>query len=591
MLFNSLDFGVFLLIVLGVYYALGLSRRSGLFRIQNAMLLVASYVFYGWWDERFLFLIAASTVIDYTAGLVMDRGGMTRGQRAKASAALLLSAPAFLMVDWGAMWCGMWGGSWNEVFRVTPMSLWATGVSAAVVVLGNVAHTGVVRLSSPVRRRAMLTLSMAANLGLLGVFKYYGFFVGSMYEAIASLGLEGVDPSWLRLEVVLPVGISFYTFQTMSYTIDVYRRQLPATDRLLDFGLFVAFFPQLVAGPIERASHLLPRLMAPRRPTLEMFSRGSYLILFGLFKKIAVADGLAASVNSIYNAPPGSGVTSVDVTVATVFFAIQIYCDFSGYTDVARGVAKLMGVDLMINFDQPYFSTNPAEFWHRWHISLSTWLRDYLYIPLGGNRKGPGRTYVNLMLTMLLGGLWHGAAWNYVLWGAYQGGILCIHRKYLQMRGRSRKPASLTAAFDVQPGWGRRVAVLGYKAVMIGLFFAVTCYGWLLFRCVGIPGSGEGGVGVTVASGWHQIVDFTRLLAIGWWEPSGLGRTMKRPPLAAVAGTAFLFVYELIQYRYGDARFYRSWPTILRGFLIATMLLLLLMGTSNEPTQFIYFQF
>ncbi|MDH5528867.1 MAG: MBOAT family protein, partial [Paracoccaceae bacterium] len=250
------------------------------------------------------------------------------------------------------------------------------------------------------RRKRLLWLSLGINLGMLAVFKYLGFFIDSFQAMLAGIGYEA-DP--LILSIVLPVGISFYTFQTLSYTIDVYRRELKPTRDFLDFALFVAFFPQLVAGPIERAKNLLPNIEMPRVMSWENISRGAVLCLLGLIKKIVIADGLAPSVDAIYSSPDPS---RLDILLATWFFAIQIYCDFSGYTDIARGVAKMLGFGLMRNFAQPYFAANPQEFWRRWHISLSTWLRDYLYISLGGNRGGRWSTYRNLMATMTLGGLW-----------------------------------------------------------------------------------------------------------------------------------------------------------------------------------------
>src|SRR5882762_9892636 len=266
-------------------------------------------------------------------------------------------------------------------------------------------------------------VSLVTQLGLLGVFKYFNFFAESLAVALNSIGIQS---SSLHLNIVLPVGVSFYTFQSLSYTIDIYRRVFKPTDRFFDFALFVAYFPQLQAGPIERARQLIPQLASPRHITLDQTSRGLYLIIFGLFKKIAIADGVSPVVDQIF-ATSGQ-VSWIDIVIGTVLFAVQIYCDFSGYTDIARGVSKLFGIELTLNFNHPYFASNITEFWRRWHISLSTWLRDYLYIPLGGNRKGVAKTYRNLMLTMLLGGLWHGASWTFVIWGGYHGALLSAER-------------------------------------------------------------------------------------------------------------------------------------------------------------------
>jgi D-alanyl-lipoteichoic acid acyltransferase DltB (MBOAT superfamily) len=302
MLFNSFEFLVFFPLVLALYYVLG--RRG-----QNLLLLLASYLFYGWWDWRFCSLLALSTLIDFFCGLAMDR--------------------------------------------------W------------------------PDRKRVWLAVSVVAGLGILGFFKYFNFFVDTAALALSTLGVE---PHLPVLRIVLPVGISFYTFQTMSYTLDVYRGHLAPTRNLLDFGLYVAFFPQLVAGPIERATHLLKQFAAPRVVTRSMIESGCFLILLGYFRKVVIADGVSPMVETIF----ASSATAPwhQLVTGAVLFSIQIYGDFAGYSDIARGLSRLLGIQLMVNFKQPYLSRNITEFWRRWHISLSTWLRDYLYIPPGGK---PGR--------------------------------------------------------------------------------------------------------------------------------------------------------------------------------------------------------
>lgn len=403
------------------------------------------------------------------------------------------------------------------------------------------------------RRLQIVTLSVAMNLTFLGFFKYFNFFTQSFVDLARDLGFQ---PDPFTLSIALPVGISFYTFQSMSYTIDIYRGDLKPCRNFFDFALFVAFFPQLVAGPIERATHLLPKVLSPRRITAEGLSRGAVLCLTGLIKKIVIADGLAPAVDAIY----GGGVSDpsgAEVLFATWAFALQIYCDFSGYTDIARGVAKILGFDLMANFAQPYFATNPQEFWRRWHISLSTWLRDYLYLSLGGNRGGRWRTYRNLFLTMLLGGIWHGAAWNFVLWGAYQGGLLCLHRA---MTGRA-KPVPVRGLRPVL----RRI--LG-----IVLFFQVTSYGWLLFR----------------AHSFGQIADFTgRLTRLRLADLSRIDL----PPTPVLAGIGFLVLWDLAIEISGDPRFYARWPLLPRAALYAAGLYLLAFGANTIPAAFIYFQF
>ncbi len=476
MLFTTLSFWGFFAIV-GLAYVL-LAHKA-----QNRMLLVASYIFYGAWDWRFLSLILLSTIIDYFVGLAME-----------------------------------------QETRET-------------------------------RRKRLLYISLACNLGMLAVFKYLGFFIDSFSAMLAGWGYNA-DP--FTLSIVLPVGISFYTFQTLSYTIDIYRRDMKPTEDFLDFALFVSFFPQLVAGPIERAKNLLPNISQPRTLTWEAFSRGGVLILIGLIKKVVIADAIGPSVDAVYGSPDP---TRLDILFATWLFAIQIYCDFSGYTDIARGVAKMLGFSLMRNFAQPYFAADPQEFWRRWHISLSTWLRDYLYISLGGNRGGPTKTYRNLMATMTLGGLWHGAAWNFVLWGIYQGTLLSIHRALTGRTGHSGEGTSRTLW-----GWFKRIFA-------IAAFFQVVCYGWLLFR----------------ATSFAQISEFTAILLGLTTAPLGL--TLPTPPLPALLAMVFLFVWDMFTERSGNVRFYSGWPMIIRAALWAVMIYLFAFGATTSTSSFIYFQF
>ena len=383
MLFNSYIFWCFFLGVIVLY-------RISNHRWQNLMLLVASYIFYGAWDWRFLSLIAFSTAINYGAAL------------------------------------------------------------------------GIAGAGSPKRKKLFLVLSVCAGLGLLGVFKYYGFFVGELRQLFTYLQIPFLLPT---ARIVLPVGISFFTFQAMSYTIDVYRGDTKPTRRPLDFALYVAFFPQLVAGPIERSSRLLPQVLNPRVHNPEDFAIGLYHVLMGLFKKIIIADNMAGVVNVVF-ARELSSLSGAEVLVGVYAFAFQIYGDFSGYSSIARGISRWLGFRLMTNFNAPYLAVSPSDFWCRWHISLSSWLRDYLYISLGGNRKGRWYTYRNLMLTMLLGGLWHGAGWTFIAWGAFHGAILCLYRAF----GATRSSEPPTKP----PLWRRCGAVL--------VMFNLACFGWLLFR-------------------------------------------------------------------------------------------------------------
>jgi alginate O-acetyltransferase complex protein AlgI len=309
------------------------------------------------------------------------------------------------------------------------------------------------------RRRFALWVSLLTNLGFLGFFKYFNFFADNLVVLLQGLGLEAAPR---HLNIILPVGISFYTFQTMSYTLDIYRGQLKPTRSFLDFAAFVSFFPQLVAGPIERASRLLPQIAGRRTPTREGLEGGLWLVFWGLFKKCVIADNLAVAVEGVFGVETASGAATL---LALYAFAFQIYCDFSGYSDIARGLARMMGIELMVNFNNPYFARNPKEFWQRWHISLSSWLRDYLYIPLGGSRKGVRRTYLNLALTMLLGGLWHGAAWTFVAWGAFHGLLLVVYHAWTD---RFAVPGAMDSGRAV---WLRRLVM-----------FHLVCLGWLFFR-------------------------------------------------------------------------------------------------------------
>ncbi len=502
MLFNSIEFPIFFLVIFTIY---SLLRRR--FRAQNVLLLVGSYVFYGWWDVRFLFLIVLSTAIDYVAGLLIDRGTVAPRKRVAVSAFVLVSAALFLVPDWSAI-----------DFRLTELpsledgslplasngAWYFIGACLAVLMLNGLV-SALQNANEGTRRRIGVFASVAVNLTILGFFKYYDFFADSFASAWGQL--TGSQPSDFTLGFVLPVGISFYTFQTMSYTIDLYRNKTRATDRFIDFAAYVAFFPQLVAGPIERASKLLPQF-GQVRPALTMaIVRSSlWLIVWGLFKKMFVADNMATVVNATFGpfddpsgafAVPQDGLT---LLVGVYAFAFQIYGDFSGYTDIARGVARLLGFDLMLNFRLPYFATSPSDFWRRWHISLSTWLRDYLYIPLGGNRAGGLGTYRNLTIVMLLGGLWHGAGWNFVLWGAYHGLLLCAYRA-LGIRTEQKE-----ISFPRQ--------------IFLGLvMFNLTCIGWMLFRAQNIQTIGVffEGIFTSPVASMQTWFDLKHIFFFGWF--------------------------------------------------------------------------
>ena len=291
-------------------------------------------------------------------------------------------------------------------------------------------------------RKGCLLVSVVVNLGLLGYFKYAGFFTA---EAVRLFGAIGINLPLPVLHVILPVGISFYTFQELSYTIDIYRRELRPVRRMSDFMLYVAFFPQLVAGPIERSSRLIPQVLTERRNLRGDFSAGMYLVLSGLFRKVILADNMAGITNAIFSTPADQ-LSGGECLIGIYAFAFQIYGDFSGYSAIAQGIARWMGFDLMTNFRHPYLAISPSDFWRRWHISLSTWLRDYVYIPLGGNRGSRFATYRNLLLTMFIGGFWHGAAWTFIIWGLFHGLLLCAYRPIERRLATARVPRPLRNA-------------------------------------------------------------------------------------------------------------------------------------------------
>lgn len=402
------------------------------------------------------------------------------------------------------------------------------------------------RTDAPRRRRALMIVSLVGNLGVLATFKYFNFFVGSLGDGLHLLGLSVTIP---HLDVLLPVGISFYTFQSLSYTIDVYRRELQPARSLLDFAVFVAFFPQLVAGPIVRAAHFLPQLDARITFDDDRTLSGLALMFRGLIKKIVIADTLATVIVEPVFGSPGdfSGPANL---LAVYAYAMQIYCDFSAYSDIAIGTARTMGFDLAINFNRPYLALNVRDFWSRWHISLSTWLRDYLYIPLGGNRRGTWNTYRNLAITMLLGGLWHGAAWHFVLWGAFHGAWLMADRAI-----EGRRPA--VPHTPIQRLW-RRV-----------LTFHLVCFGWLLFR------------------GQSMDVVATMLTQIGTWAagPTPSGGLLW---MTLLLGYGAHFLDPALLQRAQD-RFVRL-PGAIQGTAYAAMLALFT-AMSGTQVPFIYFQF
>jgi D-alanyl-lipoteichoic acid acyltransferase DltB (MBOAT superfamily) len=479
MLFNSWEFFFFFLVVYGFY--LFLSHRW-----QNILLLIASYVFYGLWDWRFLFLILFSTAFNFFCGAKIDQSETSR------------------------------------------------------------------------KRKFFLILSLFGNLSILGFFKYFNFFTESL-QALTSL--FGLSLPWRPLEIILPLGISFYTFETLSYAFDIYKKEMEPSKSFFNFALFVSFFPKLIAGPIERAKNFLPQISRPRKFRLDWLYEGAYLIFWGLFQKVFVADNLAKIVNPFFNAT--RLYSGAETLLASFGFAVQIYCDFAGYSNIARGLGRLIGFKIAVNFNLPYFATNPQDFWRRWHITLSTWVRDYLYIPLGGNRLGSLRTFTNLLVTMLAVGLWHGAAWTFVVWGAYHGLLLVIHR--LLLPGLRKLPSLKNASFNSF-----------WLFVKTGSFFCLLSFGWIIFRANSLVQAGSMIRSIFfnfLGSDWFSFLDALDLL-----------KNLLKFSLV-------FFLVEIIRFKKNDLfavlKLRPAYQITL--YLIMLYSLLLLGATTHE--EFIYFQF
>jgi alginate O-acetyltransferase complex protein AlgI len=475
MLFDSPVFIVFLIVVVAAYWRMG-------WRSQNRFLLTASYVFYGWWDWRFLLLMAGSTTVDYIV------------------ARKLASTP------------------------------------------------------EPRSRRALLIFSVALNFTFLGIFKYFNFFIDSFSSGLAMLGVHDVSLPLLR--IILPPGISFYTFQEIAYIVDVYHGKLKPADSLVDYALFVSLFPHLIAGPIQRPSHLLPQVQKCREWDENRFFDGLMLILSGLFRKCVIADNCALLANAAFNGTLGTPNLPI-VIIGSYAFAGQIYGDFSGYSDIARGCAQLLGFHFMVNFRQPYLATDLQQFWRRWHISLSTWLRDYLYIPLGGNAKGRRRTYANLLTTMLLGGLWHGPNWTFVVWGAIHGIWLAMERFWRELTGRAKAADVVPDLFYVV--WIKRIAL-----------FQLVCLAWIFFR----------------APSLHEAFYFLSGITQWKWEPEYL---VALKVLAIF--TVPLMVIDLRLEQAEEEYPFQHRSPLFRAAVGMAALLLITFFTANQATAFIYFQF
>ncbi len=402
------------------------------------------------------------------------------------------------------------------------------------------------------KRKLLLAMSVTANLSILGFFKYYNFFSTELNTLFIALGIPNMLPT---LDIILPVGISFYTFQTMSYSIDIYRSETKPIKSLRDYALYVSFFPQLVAGPIERSSRLIPQVISKRQWKNDYFLEGFYLVVYGLFLKIVIADNMASIVNTIFSKDTAT-LSGLEVLLGVYAFAFQIYGDFAGYSSIARGIAKWLGFDLMVNFRMPYLASNPSDFWRRWHISLSTWFRDYVYIPLGGNRHGDARSHLNLFVTMFLSGLWHGAAWTFIFWGM-------LHGAYLSIYNILKKRFGFTA---IEDGKYRRLKHI----LSVVLMFNLVGLGWLFFR----------------ASDMSQAFDFLGLIYSSFH--------MTTFALGIIVMLLFyifpLFLYELWTEKKGLMAITKI-STLKQFLFYAYLIFMLLIFPSPTAHEFIYFQF
>jgi len=478
--FNSLDFAVFLPIVFILYWFV--ANRN--LKLQNFLIVIASYTFYGWWDWRFLSLIIFSTVVDYSIGVLLSKE------------------------------------------------------------------------EKVLKRKILLWTSIIVNLGFLGFFKYYNFFLDNFISAFSFFGMEINANS---LNIILPVGISFYTFQTLSYTIDVYKRKLEPTKDIVAFSAFVSFFPQLVAGPIERATNLLPQFYKKRQFDYSKAVDGMRQILWGLFKKIVIADNCAQYANEIFNNSADYGGSSL--ILGALFFTFQIYGDFSGYSDIAIGTSRLFGFNLMQNFAFPYFSRDIAEFWRRWHISLSTWFRDYLYIPLGGSRGGTWMKVRNTFIIFIVSGFWHGANWTFIAWGA----LNAIYFLPVLLTKNNRKNLDTVADGNYLPSLK--------EFSSIALTFGLTVIAWVFFRAVNIG---------------HAFDILSEIFSNSLFQIPKSGTTY----ISTLKLLSFFIIIEWLgrKNRFAIEVFPTQFKSWMRWGFYYSLLILIILNIS-KPEQFIYFQF
>jgi D-alanyl-lipoteichoic acid acyltransferase DltB (MBOAT superfamily) len=533
MLFHTWPFLLFLLIVLPVFFAL---RRT---RLWLPWLTVASYFFYGWWNPYYLLLVIYSTVLDFCLVALMDHC-----PRAGQTVDVLGRLMRLGFRDW-VLKVAFVGSAMATLGSLTmacvgPKTLRPTMLALSLIVL--LMALGALYSS----RRIWLLISVVNNLALLLFFKYARFVVENLNATFSSLhvSVKLSDPSTLMpfgFEYLLPVGISFFTFQSLSYTIDFYLGNVQRERNFLRFATFVCFFPQLMAGPIERAKHLLPQFRDFPAVRLQNFTDGASLFLVGLFKKLALANYLSFYVERVYDNPKAFGAPAL--MMATFAFAWQIFFDFSGYTDMARGVAKLMGFNLILNFNNPYLATGLGDFWSRWHISLSTWFRDYVYIPLGGNKRGTFNTYRNLFLTFFISGIWHGANWTFVIWGALHGlGVLITRELERSVFYRKQVPRLV-----------KQLAV-----------FIFVCFAWIFFRA--------GSLG-------DALLIVNRIFTAAWRDP--------QMPALMLMLVAVIWLYQFCY----ESRFRRILQTSVVRVGTAVFMVLYLCLCASGGGAFIYFQF
>ena len=533
MLFHTWPFLLFLLVVLPVYFAL---RRT---QLWLPWLTAASYFFYGWWNPYYLILVVYSTLLDFGLVALMDHCPR-EGQRVDVKGRLLGLRFEDPLLKWTFL------GATLAAIACLGLAISGPGNLRPTLVMGGVLVFLMAVGALWSSRRVWLIISLVNNLALLLFFKYARFVIENLNELLTwlRLSVQLPDPSTLMplgLDYLLPVGISFFTFQSLSYTIDFYLGKVERERNLLRFATFVCFFPQLMAGPIERAKQLLPQYRQFPTIRLQNFTDGASLFLVGLFKKLALANYLSLYVEKVYETPKAYDATSL--ALATIAFGWQIFFDFSGYTDMARGVARVMGFDLMLNFNNPYLATGLGDFWSRWHISLSSWFRDYVYIPLGGNQGGSFRTYRNLFITFFISGIWHGAAWTFVIWGTLHAlGVMLTRRLEQSRTYRERVPRLLKQA---------------------GVFIFVS-FTWIFFRAASLE---------------DALLIVGRLISAPWNQP--------QMPALMLGLIAAIWLYQFL-YESPARSLLKAAPV--RIALALAMLAYLCLGSSGGGA-FIYFQF